>query len=85
MPEAEKVQREPSEFVQHMKSAAKAMRKQWGSLIPEEFWQYRREARREMLLALRSLVDAAIERLERSEEKPANRPPMRRKARVEVE
>ncbi len=85
MPEEEKVQREPSEFVQHMKSAAEAMRKQWASLIPEEFWQYRREARREMLLALRSLVDAAIERLEGSAEKPANRPPTRRKARVEVE
>ncbi len=84
MPEEEKTQHEPSEFVQHFKSALKAMRKQWGSLIPEEFWQYRREARREMLLAMRSLVDAAIERLE-GEEKQTNRPPTRRKARVEVE
>jgi hypothetical protein len=28
--------------------------------VPEEFWQHRSAARRETLLALRSLVDAAL-------------------------
>ncbi len=29
--------------------------------LPEEFWQHRAAARREGLLALRSLIDAALE------------------------
>jgi len=33
--------------------------------LPEAFWEHRRAARREHLLAYRSLFDAAIERLER--------------------
>jgi len=32
--------------------------------LPEEFWAHRRAARKEALLALRSLLDAAIERVE---------------------
>jgi hypothetical protein len=34
------------------------------SLFPEAFWEHQRAARREMLLSLRTLVDAAIVRLE---------------------
>ncbi len=82
MADEEKVQTEPSEFVEHVKAAGRSIRKQWGSLIPEEFWQHRREARRHMLLAIRSLVDGAIECLE---DKPDPKPKPRRKARVEVE
>jgi hypothetical protein len=33
--------------------------------LPEAFWEHHRAARREHLLAYRSLFDAAIERLER--------------------
>jgi hypothetical protein len=36
-------------------------------LLPEEFWEHRRAARRETLLALRSLLDAAIETTEKGE------------------
>lgn len=36
-------------------------------LFPEDFWKHQRAAQREMLLSLRSLLDAAIESLE---EKP---------------
>jgi hypothetical protein len=32
--------------------------------VPEEFWKHRAAARRETLLALRSLIDAALERTE---------------------
>jgi hypothetical protein len=38
-------------------------------LWPEEFWKHRRGAKKEMLLAWRSLLDAAIERLEKEPEK----------------
>lgn len=34
-------------------------------LVPEEFWQHRRAARKEALLAVRSLIDAAIERVDK--------------------
>ena len=33
-------------------------------LLPEDFWEHHRAARRERLLSWRSLFDAAIERLE---------------------
>jgi hypothetical protein len=33
-------------------------------LLPDEFWAHRRAARRERLLACRSLLDSAIEHLE---------------------
>ncbi len=40
-------------------------------LLPPEFHEHSRAARKEMLLALRSLIDARIERLERPHEEPA--------------
>ncbi len=33
--------------------------------LPDEFWRHRRAAKKEALLAIRSLLDAAIERLEK--------------------
>ncbi|MFQ5855243.1 MAG: hypothetical protein ACE5LU_06335 [Anaerolineae bacterium] len=54
--------------------AAKTVQEAWSefrsslrSLLPEEFWEHRRAARLEMLLAVRSLIDAAIEREEQGE------------------
>ncbi len=81
----QKVQEERSEFVEHMKAATHSVKKQWSSLIPSEFWEHGRAARREFLLALRSAVDGAIERLEEPQkETPKPRTP-RRKTKVEVE
>ena len=40
------------------------------SFPSEEFYQHTRAARREMLLAMRSLIDATIEYVEEKEEKP---------------
>ncbi len=77
-----------SEFSKHMKAATKASVKQVGSLVPREFWQYGREARREFLLAMRSVVDGAIDRLEArgtGEAPPAKPKPKARKTRVVVE
>jgi len=50
-----------------LKAWATALRNLRGraqGIFPEEFWRHRRAAKREALLALRSLLDAAIERLE---------------------
>jgi len=40
------------------------------ALIPEEFWQHSRAARKEMLLAVRSLLDEAIQSLEGEADSP---------------
>lgn len=48
----------------------RASYKKLSPLLSEEFYQHTRAARREMLLAMRSLIDAAIESTEEKEEKP---------------
>ena len=48
--------------------------------LPEEFRQHTKTARREMLLAMRSLLDAAIERAEKEPE-----PKKRRTTKIKVE
>ena len=53
-----------SEFAEHAKAAGKAALRQWKSLLPDDFWNYGREARRETVLALRSAVNTIIDRLE---------------------
>ncbi len=50
-----------------MRAAHREARAAWAKVIPPAFWQHRRAARREMLLALRTVVDAALERLEPDE------------------
>jgi hypothetical protein len=52
---------------EHMKSARQSLRQSWEELIPKGFTEHRKAARKEMLLAMRSLVDAAIERVERKQ------------------
>lgn len=80
----EQAQAEHSEFVEHMKSARRAAYKQWASLVPEGFREHGREARREFLLAMRSLVEGAIEQLDidETDEPAAN---AAKKVKVEVE
>ena len=80
----EKAQKERPEFIEHLRAARRATMRQWGSLIPKEFWEHGREARREFLLALRAAVDSAIERLEEADEE-APQPRARRKTKVEFE
>lgn len=55
------------EAVEHMRAARAEMRKSMEMLMPPEFIAHRRAARKEMLLAFRSMVDAAIERIEKHE------------------
>ena len=41
--------------------------------LPDEFFQHMRHARREQLLAMRSLIDAALERTERADQRERGR------------
>ena len=52
----------------HARAARESMRKSFEELIPHGFIEHRRAARKEMLLAMRSLLDAAIERMEKKPE-----------------
>ncbi len=47
---------------EHMKAARASLRETFEDLLPKGFVEHRRAARREFLLAMRSLLDAAIER-----------------------
>ena len=86
MGKEEKTKSETSEFGKHVKEAGRAAVKQWKSLIPPEFWEHGHIARRETLLAMRSLVDVAIERLEdKGSSSTSSKPNPPRKAKVEVE
>lgn len=55
---------------EHMKAARKAFRESMLSWLPPGFVQHRRAARREMLLAMRTLVDAAIDHMEKDAQTP---------------
>jgi hypothetical protein len=52
----------------HMRAARQAMRKSWESLFPAGFVENRRAARREVLLAMRSMIDSAIDRSKEGDE-----------------
>ena len=54
----------PAEDVrEHMRTARAEMRERIRLMFPPEFIEHRRAARREVLLAVRSLIDHAIERM----------------------
>jgi len=54
----------PEEARQHFRAAREEMRKGLETLLPDGFLEHRRSARREMLQAWRSMLDAAIERMD---------------------
>lgn len=61
----------PEETRGHYKAAREELRKGMEALMPEgyrEFHEHRKAARKEMLLAFRSLIDAAIKRTDEGEE-----------------
>ncbi len=59
----------PEETRQHLRAAAKEFRKSIEELLPQGFVTHQKRARKEVLLAWRSLIDAALERMEESESK----------------
>ena len=58
----------PEEARQHARAAREEMRESVKAFMPPEFWEHGRKARKEMLLAWRSMIDAALERMEKKEE-----------------
>lgn len=59
----------PEEVRQHVRAAREEMRESLKSFLPPKFWEHGRKARKEMLLAWRSLIDTALDRMEEKEEK----------------
>jgi hypothetical protein len=58
----------PEEARQHARAARQEMRESVKAFMPPEFWEHGRKARKEMLLAWRSMIDAALERIDKKEE-----------------
>jgi flagellar biosynthesis/type III secretory pathway protein FliH len=54
----------PEETRQHFRAAREEMRKGLETFFPEGFLEHRKSARREMLLAWRSMLDSAIQRMD---------------------
>ena len=52
------------ETVEHLKAAGQQMRQGVEAMFPPGFVEHRRAARKEVLLAVRSVIDAAIQRME---------------------
>ena len=59
----------PEEVRQHIRAAREEMRESIKAFLPPEFMEHRKKARKEMLLAWRSVIDTALERMDRKEEK----------------
>ena len=57
----------PEEAREHYKNARHEMREAAKLLFPEGFLDRRRAARKEMMLAVRSMLDAAIEKMDEKE------------------
>jgi len=54
----------PDEVRQHVRAAREEMRESIKAFLPPEFVEHRKKARREMLLAWRSVIDAALEKMD---------------------
>jgi len=54
----------PDEAREHMRAAREEFRESIRMLFPPEFVEHRRKARKEMLLAWRSFIDSALERID---------------------
>ena len=52
------------EAAEHLRAAGKEMRQSWEAFLPPGFIEHRRAARKEFLLAVRSVLDKAVKRLD---------------------
>jgi hypothetical protein len=59
------------EAKEHMRAARQAMHKTLEAWLPTGYLEHRRAARKEMLLAMRSMLDAAIQRVDEKKTKDA--------------
>jgi hypothetical protein len=58
----------PEDVRQHVRAAREELRESIKAFLPPGFVEHRRKARKEMLLAWRSLLDSAIERMDEKED-----------------
>ncbi len=58
----------PEEVRQHVRAAREELRDSIKAFLPPGFMEHRKKARKEMLLAWRSLIDSALERIEKNKE-----------------
>ena len=54
----------PEEVRQHVRAAREEVREGIKAFLPPEFVEHNRKAHKEMLMAWRGLIDAAIDRME---------------------
>ena len=54
----------PEDAKKHLKAAHEARMESVRSFLPPEFFENQKKARKEMLMAARSVIDHAIERIE---------------------
>ena len=59
----------PEETRQHFHAAREEFCKSVEGILPPEFVEHRRKARKEILLAWRSMIDASLERMEETGKK----------------
>ena len=59
----------PSEAREHFRAARQEMRKGLESVLPPGLKDHRRKVHREMLLGWRSMIDAALQRMDEHEKK----------------
>jgi hypothetical protein len=70
MAEEKKTRRRPleemvgEEAAEHFRAAGQEIRQSWEAFLPPGFVEHRRAARKEFLLAVRSVLDAAVKRLD---------------------
>ena len=58
----------PDEVRQHARAAREELRASMKAFLPPGFIEHRKKAGKEMLLAWRSLIDAAIERIDKTKD-----------------
>lgn len=51
----------------HLRAARNEMRQSWEAFLPPGFVEHRRAARKEFLLAVRSVLDSAMKRLDEAD------------------
>ncbi len=54
----------PEDVRQHVRAARDELRESIKAFLPPEFIEHQRKARKEMLLAWRSVIDSALQRME---------------------
>ena len=61
----------PEEVRQHARAAREELRESVKAFLPPGFVEHRKKARKEMLLAWRSLIDSVIERIDQTNDEEA--------------